>query len=370
MTVDLVRSSGNISTDGAAFTASLDCTGANLILVKLFYGGSSSNGHAVPKIDSVAMTSASVVDEYQGHAHIYTKVNPAQGTVDVDFASFSESLIARVYVIECYSGVDTSAPFYGVESNHGSNKTEFLLSFTSVGADDLITFGANYTSTNTSREWTPPAGSSEHYSRASGESNATSAATIVATGDSTQTFVLSNDSGNAAIAAGIVLKSIGANFTARKGSTFTVTHGLGTAPDSVTINALACTITNATTTTVDVTVDAAITTSGEYDMVIEDTVAVTSETQTVQVNVIGLPAYTLNKDGSALGNLTGVKAVVTATGEIDGTELYSANDLTATAGVMDSGIYLATGEDGDAVTVSILTGAGEGITFNDALELL
>ena len=165
-------------------------------------------------------------------------------------------------------------------------------------------------------------------------------------------------------------EAAGPDLTARKGSTFTVTHGLGTAPDSVTINALACTITNATTTTVDVTVDAAITTSGEYDMVIEDTVAVTSETQTVQVNVVGLPAYTLNKDGSALGNLTGVKAVVTATGEIDGTELYSANDLTATAGVMDSGIYPATGEDGDAVTVSILTGAGEGITFNDALELL
>jgi hypothetical protein len=163
---------------------------------------------------------------------------------------------------------------------------------------------------------------------------------------------------------------VGPDYTQRKGSTFTVTHGLGTAPDSVTINALACTIANATTTTVDVTVDAAITTSGEYDMVIEDTVAVTSETQTVQVNVIGLPAYTLNKDSSALGNLTGVKAVVTATGEIDGTELYSANDLTATAGVMDSGIYPATGEDGDAVTVSILTGAGEGITFNDALELL
>jgi len=163
---------------------------------------------------------------------------------------------------------------------------------------------------------------------------------------------------------------VGPDYTQRKGSTFTVTHGLGTAPDSVTINALACTIANATSTAVDVTVDAAITTSGEYDMVIEDTVAVTSETQTVQVNVVGLPAYTLNKDGSALGNLTGVKAVVTATGEIDGTELYSANDLTATAGVMDSGIYPATGEDGDAVTVSILTGAGEGITFNDALELL
>jgi hypothetical protein len=167
-----------------------------------------------------------------------------------------------------------------------------------------------------------------------------------------------------------VKPATGPDYTQRKGSTFTVTHGLGTAPDSVTINALACTITNATSTTVDVTVDAAITTSGEYDMVIEDTVAVTSETQTVQVNVVGLPAYTLNKDGSALGNLTGVKAVVTATGEIDGTELYSANDLTATAGVMDSNIYPATGEDGDAVTVSILTGAGEGITFNDALELL
>ena len=101
----------------------------------------------------------------------------------------------------------------------------------------------------------------------------------------------------------------GPDYTARKGSTFTVTHGLGTAPDSVTINALACTITNATTTTVDVTVDAAITTSGEYDIVIEDTVAVTSETQTVQVNVVGLPSFNINKDGADQASLADVEFI-------------------------------------------------------------
>jgi len=99
------------------------------------------------------------------------------------------------------------------------------------------------------------------------------------------------------------------DYTARKGSTFTVTHGLGTAPDSVTINALACTIANATTTTVDVTVDAAITTSGEYDIVIEDTVAVTSETQTVQVNVVGLPSFNINKDGADQASLADVEFI-------------------------------------------------------------
>jgi hypothetical protein len=102
---------------------------------------------------------------------------------------------------------------------------------------------------------------------------------------------------------------VGPDYTQRKGSTFTVTHGLGTAPDSVTINALACTIANATSTTVDVTVDAAITTSGEYDMVIEDTVAVTSETQTVQVNVVGLPSFNINKDGADQSSLADVEFI-------------------------------------------------------------
>jgi hypothetical protein len=157
----------------------------------------------------------------------------------------------------------------------------------------------------------------------------------------------------------------GPDYTQRKGSNFDVTHGLG-AITTATLNAVAITINTTGAGTVNLTDTSGITTSGEYNLVLGDGAA--TETYTVQLDVIGLPVYTLNKDGAALGAMTGIKAVVTATAELDGTELYSANNLTATAGVMDSGIYPDTGAAADVVTVSILTSAGDGITFSDALE--
>lgn len=81
-------------------------------------------------------------------------------------------------------------------------------------------------------------------------------------------------------------------------------------------------------------------------------------------SVAGLPSYTLRKDGVTLGSLTGVKCLVTATGELDGTEIYSANNLTTTNGVLPEVDLSATSANvGDTVTVSILTGDNEGITF-------
>ena len=83
----------------------------------------------------------------------------------------------------------------------------------------------------------------------------------------------------------------------------------------------------------------------------------------------GLPAYTLNKDGSPVGNLTGVKVRVTATGELNGTELYSVNNATTSAGVLSAIDLSATSAAvGDTVTVEILTGANEGIVFSDLVE--
>jgi hypothetical protein len=157
----------------------------------------------------------------------------------------------------------------------------------------------------------------------------------------------------------------GPDYTQRKNSSFDVTHGLGTIT-TATLYGAAITINTTGAGTVNLTDTSGITTSGEYNLILGDGAA--TETYTVQLNVIGLPVYTLNKDGAALGALTGIKAVVTATAELNGTELYSANNLTATAGVMDSGIYPDTGAVADVVTVSILTSAGDGITFSDALE--
>ena len=157
------------------------------------------------------------------------------------------------------------------------------------------------------------------------------------------------------------------DFTQRKGSTWDVTHGLGTIT-SATLNGIAITINSTGTGTVNLTDTSGIATSGEYDLVLGD--GTSTETFTVQLNVIGLPAYTLNKNGSALGNLTGIKFRVTATGELDGTEILSANNLTATAGVLDEPLFLPTGDVDDVVTVSILTGANDGGAVQTTIELL
>jgi hypothetical protein len=161
------------------------------------------------------------------------------------------------------------------------------------------------------------------------------------------------------------IAATGPDYTQRKGSTFTATHTLGTIT-TATLYGAAITINSTGAGTVNLTDTSGVTTSGVYNLVLGDGAA--TQTYTVQLNVIGLPVYTLNKDGAALGALTGIKAVVTATAELNGTELYSANNLTATAGVMDSGIYPGTGAVADVVTVSILTSSGDGITFSDALE--
>lgn len=78
----------------------------------------------------------------------------------------------------------------------------------------------------------------------------------------------------------------------------------------------------------------------------------------------GLPAFTLQKDGTTKGDLTGIKCTVVAGTDMSGAELFFASNLTATAGVMGSIDLSATDASvGDTVTVSLLTTDNEGITF-------
>lgn len=153
----------------------------------------------------------------------------------------------------------------------------------------------------------------------------------------------------------------------RSGSTFTVTHALGELT-TATLGGNAVAITFSETGVAILTDTSGLTTSGTYDLVIGD--GVSTETQGKDLVVVGLPAYTLNKGGAALGDLAGVNCVVAATDTLGGGVLYSASDLTATAGTLDSNIYLDTGNVGDAVTVSVLTAANEGISFETTLQAL
>jgi hypothetical protein len=166
----------------------------------------------------------------------------------------------------------------------------------------------------------------------------------------------------------------GPDYTQRKGSTFTATHTLGTVPNSATINGLAVTISNATTTTVDVTIDAAITTSAEYNLVIADTVAVTSQTQTVQVNVFGVvpsnnPAQ---KDGAALVSLTGIQIRITAGANLNGPQVYySGTETTDASGNFNTlDVSPSAAAAADPVRMQVLTAAGDSITSAETVGLI
>jgi hypothetical protein len=166
----------------------------------------------------------------------------------------------------------------------------------------------------------------------------------------------------------------GPDYTQRKGSTFTATHTLGTVPNSVTINGLAATFSNATTTTVSVTVNSAITTSAEYSLVIANTVAATSQTQTVQVNVFGVvpsnnPAQ---KDGSALASLTGVQIRITAGANLNGTQVYYSGTETTDASGNFSALDVSTSAAvaADPVRMQVLTAAGDSITSAETVGLI
>jgi hypothetical protein len=164
------------------------------------------------------------------------------------------------------------------------------------------------------------------------------------------------------------------DYTQRKNSTFTATHTLGTVPDSVTINGLAATFSSATTTTVSVTLDAAITTSGEYNLVIADTVAVTSQTQTIQINVFGVVPINnpVQKDGVALSNLTNIQVRITNGSLLTGEQrFYSSTQTTDGSGNLstyDVSSTIAAAED--PVLLQVLTAAGDSITSTEAVELI
>ena len=98
----------------------------------------------------------------------------------------------------------------------------------------------------------------------------------------------------------------GPDYTQRKGSTFDVTHGLGTIT-TATLNGNAVTVNTTGAGTVNLTDSSGIVTSGEYDLVLGDGTG--TETYTVQLNVIGLPSFNINKDGADQTSLADVEFI-------------------------------------------------------------
>ena len=159
-----------------------------------------------------------------------------------------------------------------------------------------------------------------------------------------------------------------ADYTARKGSTETITHTL-TADGITTATLDGETVTIGTQSGQDADIDldeTAITTSGEYDLVLGD--GTDTETFTVQYNVIGLATNTLQKEGDALADLSDVRITVL---NAAGTRLDRQTGLTTNGSGVTGTTIVAAGDPGDAVEVSYYSASEEaGITFVTALELL
>ena len=159
-----------------------------------------------------------------------------------------------------------------------------------------------------------------------------------------------------------------ADYTARKGSTETITHTL-TADGITTATLDGETVTIGTQSGQDADIDldeTAITTSGEYDLVLGD--GTDTETFTVQYNVIGLATNTLQKEGDALADLSDVRITVL---NAAGTRLDRQTGLTTNGSGVTGTTIVAAGDPDDAVEVSYYSASEEaGITFVTALELL
>ena len=160
----------------------------------------------------------------------------------------------------------------------------------------------------------------------------------------------------------------GVDYTARKGSTETITHTLtADGITTATLDGETVTIGTQSGQDADIALDeTAITTSGEYDLVLGD--GTDTETFTVQYNVIGLATNTLQKEGDALADLSDVRITVL---NAAGTRLDRQTGLTTNATGVTGTTIVAAGDPEDAVEVSYYSASAEaGITFVTALELL
>jgi len=161
----------------------------------------------------------------------------------------------------------------------------------------------------------------------------------------------------------------GPDYTARKGSTETITHALtADGITTATLNGETVTIGTQSGQDADINLDeTAITTSGEYDLVLGDGVG--TETFTVQYNVIGLTTNTIQKDGASIGAQSDVEIhILDATGA---TVLGNLTGLTTDASGITGQTIVPAGAVDDSVRVIGYSDAAEiGFAYKTTLGLL
>ena len=158
------------------------------------------------------------------------------------------------------------------------------------------------------------------------------------------------------------------DYTARKGSTATITHTLTAAGiTSATLNGQAVTIASQSGQTASISFTDTITTSGVYDLVLGDGVG--NQTLKVQYDVIGLTTNTIQKEGASIGAQSDLEMdVLDATGA---TVLGNLTGLTTDASGITGQTVVPAGAVGDSVRVSGYSEtAGIGFAYKTVLGLL
>ena len=166
----------------------------------------------------------------------------------------------------------------------------------------------------------------------------------------------------------IVESVSGSDYTARKGSTATITHTLTAAGlTSATLNGQPVTIASQSGQTASISFTDTITTSDVYDLVLGDDVG--TQTFTVQYNVIGLTTNTIQKEGTSIGARSDLEMdVLDATGA---TVLGTLTGLTTDASGITGQTIVPAGSVGDPVRVSGYSeAAGIGFAYKTTLGLL
>jgi len=283
----------------------------------------------------------------------YSVAAPAAGVYDVTALTSASTL--TFMSVNSISG--TSGP--GASDTSGGYSTNKSVSLTTVSGDAVIDI-----LTTDTVDATATASQSVDALNVGQSSTGSKIATTTST-----TMSYSQAEGWSALAAVVyTAAATGPDYTARKGSTETITHTL-TADGITTATLNGETVTIGTQSGQDADIDldeTAITTSGEYDLVLGD--GVDTETFTVQYNVIGLTTNTLLKDGAVLASLTDVKLTVL---DASGTRLDRQTGLTTDGAGATGATIVAAGAAADTVEVSFFSpGSAVGITYETTLGLL
>nr|BBJ03798.1 hypothetical protein YBY_16460 [Marinobacter nauticus] len=213
MPVSLVRSSIS-ATVMTATTVSIDCLGGNLLVLKIFYDGSSGITQDTPTIGGAPMSIAGSRDSWQAHSYAYYVTAPAQGVVTINIPA--NSATQRVAVLEVFSGVDTASPidgWVGAQVTADDAVTEFPLPFTGLTTDDRANLSAFLIrSTLLSNAWTTPANAAEHIGETEnasvGKGSVYCSLGNQVSGDETFAYLWDSSSGINRSATGFIIKGV------------------------------------------------------------------------------------------------------------------------------------------------------------------